>query len=324
MNAKREVIRASAAIDYFRHPQAIVESERIGRGTRVWAFAHVLPGAHIGADCNLCDHVFIENDVRIGDRVTVKSGVQIWDGVTLEDDVFVGPNATFTNDPFPRSRERPERFTPTLVRQGASIGANATILAGLTIGQRAMVGAGAVVTHDVPPYGIVMGNPARLTGFVGSVALGSASALLDHDRPKSPIPGVGLHLLPRKVDKRGALTFAEVDGGLPFTPARYFVISHVALGATRGGHAHRRLRQFFVCLHGGCAITLDDGSARATAHLDAPTLGVSVSPLVWVTLHGFTSDAVVLALASDLYDADDYIHDYDEFHELACGDRTVP
>ena len=96
---------------YFRHPQAIVETDRIGEGTRVWAFAHVLPGAAIGRDCNICDHVFIENDVVVGDRVTVKCGVQLWDGVTLEDDVFVGPNATFTNDPFPRSRRYPERFT---------------------------------------------------------------------------------------------------------------------------------------------------------------------------------------------------------------------
>jgi acetyltransferase-like isoleucine patch superfamily enzyme len=148
-------------MDFFKHSHALVESDKIGRGTRIWAFTHVLPGATIGADCNICDHVFIENDVIVGDRVTVKCGVQLWDGVRLEDDVFVGPNATFTNDAFPRSR-RPFALGLTVVRAGASIGANATILPGLTIGEQAMVGAGAVVTRDVPPRTLVVGNPARV------------------------------------------------------------------------------------------------------------------------------------------------------------------
>lgn len=152
---------------YFRHPAAIVETERIGDRTRVWAFAHVLPGARVGADCNLCDHTFIENEVVIGDRVTIKCGVQVWDGVTLEDDVFVGPNATFTNDHFPRSGRHLPAPVRTLVRKGASIGANATIAPGVTIGERAMVGAGAVVTRDVASDTIVAGNPARIMGYVG-------------------------------------------------------------------------------------------------------------------------------------------------------------
>src|SRR5439155_24337860 len=120
---------------FFLHPQGICETDHVGDGTRVWAFAHVLPGARIGRDCNICDHVFIENDVIVGDRVTVKCGVQLWDGVRLENDVFVGPNATFTNDPFPRSRHRPETFATTIVRQGASIGPNAVLLPGVTIGR---------------------------------------------------------------------------------------------------------------------------------------------------------------------------------------------
>src|SRR5512133_3771920 len=148
---------------YFKHDAAIVESQAVGDGTRIWAFAHVLPGASIGRDCNICDHVFIENDVTIGDRVTVKCGVQLWDGVTIESDVFIGPNATFTNDPFPRSRQRPGRFLRTVVKKGASIGANATLLPGLTIGERAMIAAGAVLTHDAPPNAILAGNPARIT-----------------------------------------------------------------------------------------------------------------------------------------------------------------
>ncbi len=150
----------------FIHEKALVESgATIGAGTRVWAFAHILAQAVIGADCNICDGVFIENDVVIGDRVTIKNGVQVWDGISLEDDVFIGPNATFTNDPFPRSKHRPE-FPRTLVCQGASIGANATLLPGITVGRNAMVGAGAVVTKDVAPDAIVVGNPARVRGYV--------------------------------------------------------------------------------------------------------------------------------------------------------------
>ena len=146
----------------FIHPSSDVQSKQIGEGTRVWQYVVILPGAVIGRDGNICSHCFIENKVVVGDRVTVKCGVQLWDGVTLEDDVFVGPNVTFTHDQQPRSRNAAAQLLPTLVKKGASIGANATILPGLTIGEGAMVGAGAVVTKDVPPRALVVGNPARV------------------------------------------------------------------------------------------------------------------------------------------------------------------
>lgn len=145
----------------FVHASADVQSQRIGAGTRIWQFVVVLPGATLGQDCNVCSHCFIENEVIVGDRVTIKSGVQLWDGLRLDEDVFVGPNVTFTNDKYPRSRQRSAQFAVTHVRRGASIGANATILCGLTIGVGAMIGAGSVVTHDVPDGELWMGNPAR-------------------------------------------------------------------------------------------------------------------------------------------------------------------
>jgi len=156
----------------FVHPRALCESETVGRGTRVWAFAHVLPGAVVGTDCNLGDHVFIEGGARVGNNVTIKNGVQIWDLVTLEDDVFIGPNAVFTNDLRPRSslKRASSELVPTVVRQGATVGANATVVCGTTIGPEAFVAAGTVVTSDVAGHGFVVGNPGRRVGWVCTCA----------------------------------------------------------------------------------------------------------------------------------------------------------
>lgn len=150
------------------HPYGLCESEDVGAGTRVWAFGHVMRGAVVGRDCNICDHAFIEDGAVLGDRVTVKNAVLVWNGVTIEDDAFVGPAATFTNDRAPRSRTfatgRPW-LARTHVGRGASVGANATVLAGVTIGAFAVVGAGAVLLNDVPAHAIVVGNPARPVGW---------------------------------------------------------------------------------------------------------------------------------------------------------------
>jgi UDP-2-acetamido-3-amino-2,3-dideoxy-glucuronate N-acetyltransferase len=150
----------------FIHPLSDVQSTQIGVGSRVWQFAVVLKGARIGADCNICSHTLIEADVVIGDSVTIKSGVYIWDGTTIEDRVFIGPCVAFTNDKMPRSKVYPSQFSKILIKQNASIGANATLLPGVTIGQFAMVGAGSVVTRDVPDYALVVGNPARVVRFL--------------------------------------------------------------------------------------------------------------------------------------------------------------
>ena len=167
-NGSAEMNR-TAKRSHFQHAFALVEEGAVvGSRTRVWAFAHVLEGAVIGEDCNICDHTFIEGDVRIGDRVTIKCGVSLWDGVVVSSDVFIGPNVVFTNDLRPRSRIRPAVYSQTLLKPGCSLGANCTILPGLTIGRWAMVGAGAVVTRDVPDFGLVFGVPARLRGWVCS------------------------------------------------------------------------------------------------------------------------------------------------------------
>jgi UDP-2-acetamido-3-amino-2,3-dideoxy-glucuronate N-acetyltransferase len=152
----------------FVHPAALCESEEVGPRTRVWAFAHVLAGARVGADCNLCDGAFVEGGAVVGNRVTIKNNVLIFDGVTIEDDAFIGPNAVFTNDLRPRTRgmqASPWTLTPTTVRRGASIGANATIVCGVTIGAHALIGAGSVVLTDVADFAIVVGNPARVIGW---------------------------------------------------------------------------------------------------------------------------------------------------------------
>ena len=152
--------------DYFVHEKALCESVKIGKNTRIWAFAHIMKDAEIGEDCNFGDHSFVEQGVKIGSRVTVKNGVSIWSGVEIEDDVFLGPNCVFTNDIYPRSRVFHSEVVKTLVKKGASIGANATIKCGITLGTYSMVGAGSVVTKDVPPFALVYGVPAKIKDFI--------------------------------------------------------------------------------------------------------------------------------------------------------------
>lgn len=304
----------------FIHALADVQSTTIDAGTRIWQFVVVLAGAKIGQDSNICSHCFIENDVVIGDRVTVKSGVQLWDGLRVGDDVFIGPNASFANDRFPRSKKTPEKFLQTVLEAGASIGANATILPGITIGSNAMVAAGAVVTRSVPPNAIVVGNPAKIVGYVDAdrskVAV-DASLAVDVGAQATQVAGVSLHRMPRVVDIRGSLTVGEFGRSIPFAVKRYFMVFDVPSMETRGEHAHRECHQFLICVRGSCAVVADDGEHRQEFLLDKPDIGVHLPPMVWGIQYKYSADAVLLVYASHYYDSADYIRNYAEFRQLA-------
>ena len=302
----------------FIHKAAICESQRVGDGTRVWAFVHILPGAIVGRDCNICDHVFIENDVIVGDRVTVKCGVQLWDGVRVQDDVFIGPNVTFTNDIFPRSRKRPDRFEVTCLRRGGTIGANATLLPGISIGEDAMVGAGSVVTRSVPAGAIVSGNPARIVGYVSNSGarrgrLRTAALQKEQAEADCLVAGVRLIRLPRFSDLRGDISVIEFEHVLPFTPKRFFAVFDVPSAEVRGEHAHKLCNQFLVCMKGACLVIVDDGKQRDQVRLESPEVGLLIPARVWSTQYQFTPDAVVGVFASHAYDPTDYLRDYAEF-----------
>lgn len=309
------------------HPLGCCESRQVGRGTRIWAFAHVLPGAQIGENCNICDHVFIENDVVLGDRVTVKCGVQLWDHTTIESDVFIGPNATFTNDPFPRSKQQRAPLPRTVVARGASIGANATILPGLSIGQHAMVGAGAVVTRSVPPNAIVTGNPARITGYVDSQPLSAGTVAAEPVATPSPaaavqasaVRGVTLHRLPLVHDLRGDLVVGEFGQHVPFAVKRFFMVFDVPSAETRGEHAHKVCQQFLVCVKGRVSVVADDGTNRQEFLLDRPDIGIYLPAGVWGIQYRYSSDALLLVFASEHYAADDYIRNYSEYLAYVAG-----
>lgn len=299
----------------FIHPLADVKVEDIGPRTRIWQYCVILPGARIGADVNVCANVFIENDVTVGDRVTIKCGVQLWDGITLEDDVFIGPNVTFTNDSFPRSMQRPTEFARTVVRSGASIGANATILPGISIGRSAMVAAGAVVTRDVPPYAIVKGNPARISGYVNDRKTDLAHR--NAEPPVSPlIQGVSFVSFTTATDLRGDLMAADFTRQIPFPVKRAFFVTNVPSYHVRGEHGHKECHQLLVCLQGSVMVSADNGKERNQWLLDRPGLGLHIHPMVWAAQYHYSENAVLAVFASHAYDASDYLRDYEEFINL--------
>jgi UDP-2-acetamido-3-amino-2,3-dideoxy-glucuronate N-acetyltransferase len=315
------------AAKVFVHPHALCDSTAIGENTRIWAFAHVLPGATIGKDCNICDHVFIENDVVVGDRVTVKCGVQLWDGLRVADDVFIGPNVSFSNDKYPKSKQYQAKVEETYIGRGASIGGGATILPGLRIGPRAMVGAGAVVTHDVPARAVVSGNPARIVGYVDTKRRGATPPKIvaadEYDIRETSVGGVTVHRLPVFADLRGSLSVGQFPEQVPFVPKRYFIVFDVPGKDVRGEHAHRRCHQFLVCLRGSLSVVVDDGKSSEEIALDRPSIGLYLPPMVWAVQYRYSADAMLLVFASDPYDAGDYIRDYDEFLSAIGGATSV-
>lgn len=307
------------------HELSDVKSNNIGEGTKIWQYVTIFKEAKIGANVNVCAHCLIEDDVIIGDRVTIKSGVYLWNGIRLENDVFIGPNVTFTNDKFPRSKVYPDNFLTTVVEKGASVGGGAVLLPGITIGQGAMVGAGAVVTKSVPPYAIVTGSPARITGYVANAGLSTNKIGTLIELPDSPFDkvirlGVGdvtLHKLKRVHDMRGDLSVGEFPIDIPFTPKRYFLVFNVPSEKTRGEHAHHKCHQFLICVKGSCGVVVDDGKFRSEVLLDSPDVGIHLPPLTWGIQYKYSTDAVLLVFTSDYYEANDYIRNYSEFIDIA-------
>lgn len=305
------------------HPLADVQTTAVGDGSKLWQFVVALPGAKIGADCNICSHCFIENDVVIGDRVTVKNGVQLWDGLRVGDDVFIGPNVTFTNDKFPRSKQHQGQVLRTEIEAGASLGGGATILPGIEVGRNAMVGSGAVVTRSVPANAIVVGNPARIVGYVDARITVEAGAQPDAIKQPGPskVAGVNLVALPRVSDIRGSLTVGEFERSVPFSAKRYFMVFGVPSVETRGEHAHRECHQFLICVRGSVAVVADDGRDREEFLLDRPDLGLHLPPMVWGIQYKYSADAVLMVFASHYYDAADYVRDYSEFLSLVGANQ---
>ena len=210
----------------------------------------------------------------------------------------------------------------TVVEQGASIGAGAVVLPGIRIGSNAMVAAGAVVTRSVPPNAIVVGNPAKIVGYVDAPS--NEAVAVHPSKPETDVmavrvKGVSLCRMPRVPDIRGSLTVGEFERTVPFPVKRYFMVFDVPSMETRGEHAHRECHQFLICVRGSCAVVADDGTNRQEFLLDRPDVAVHLPPMVWGIQYKYSSDAVLLVFASHYYDSEDYIRDYAEFLQLVSA-----
>lgn len=314
----------SEQANYFLHPASLCDSSDIGANTTISAFTRIHAGSRIGQDCKISESVLIEDDVVLGDRVTIKNGVQLWSGTLVADDAYIGPNATFSQEPAGATSSAAASATTT-VRQHAFVGANATIHAGITLGENSVVTAGAVVERSVPPFAIVSGNPAKIVGYANAR---SSDVSVNATRSAEPgvvntrVKGVTLHTFKAVTDLRGSLSVGEFPGDIPFEPKRYFLVYDVPTADTRGEHAHHRCHQFLIAVKGSISVVVDDGRVREEVTLDKPELGLYLPPMTWGIQYKYSSDAVLLVFASDLYDATDYIRDYSEFSRLTASNTS--
>jgi len=305
----------------FVHPKGICESRNVGAGTRIWAFAHVMGGAIIGTDCNIGDCAYVENQVVIGHRVTIKNGAMIMDGTYLEDDVFIGSNVSFTNDRYPRSKSRPPEYPKTTIRRGASIGANVVILAGVTVGEDAMVGAGSVVTKDIPAHVVAFGNPARVTSFLNTEMI-TEDRFDTSVRAKQVLPEVELRRVKTVFNAGETSMDAELLSNLPFSPKRFLVLKGLQHGQLCSGQVHFQCSQLFMLLSGSITFLVDNGRARRSVKLCRLGDTILVPPRIWHSLIAATPETIVGVLASEPFDAADHIYDYREFRRKIANHST--
>ena len=295
------------------HPTALVETAALGGGCRIGAFCRLLAGSRLGDGCELGDHVFVDAGVVAGAGTVLRNGAQLWAGAVLGERVSVGANVVVGE----------AGGAPVVIEDGVSLGAAVVVAPGIRICRHAVVEPGTILLRDVPPYAIVTGHPARIVGYVTDGAPDRAAAPQQGAEERtSLVEGVGVVRLPRIVDLRGSLTFGEYDRHLPFVPKRYFVIFGVPTAEVRGEHAHKEAHQFLVCLSGTCSVVLDDGLHREEIELSHPDVGIHLPPMVWGIQYKFSSDAILLVLASDVYDADDYIRDYPQYLAAVAESRA--
>jgi UDP-2-acetamido-3-amino-2,3-dideoxy-glucuronate N-acetyltransferase len=291
------------------HNHAVCESRHVGPGTKVAAFAYIAEGARVGSDCRISSGVLLDAHAYVGDRVTIQGHVHVPAGVKIDDDAVIGANVAFSTD------HTSANSASTLIGRGANIGANATLRAGVTIGPSAVVRSGTLIDRSVPQFAIVEGNPARITGYVGSDQVPSTPAheYVGKITRDLRVSGVTIHALPVVRDLRGDLSVCEFASHMPFTPQRYFVVFNVPLGESRGAHAHRQCAQFLVAMHGSISVVVDDGECRQEILLDAPSSGLHIPPMVWGIQYRYSPGATLLVMASHPYDSEDYIRDYETF-----------
>jgi UDP-2-acetamido-3-amino-2,3-dideoxy-glucuronate N-acetyltransferase len=295
--------------------QSMVLSRRVGQRPSIGAYSHVGAEAVLGDDVLVAQMVLIDGDVTLGNGVRVECGARLYGPLSVQSEVTIGCNACFTRDLPHGGRLPPSAETRTSVRRGALIEANATVMAGVNIGEHARVCAGAVVKQDVPAFAIVAGNPSRIVGYVDALPTPGRGfdAVPGALQPPVRVRGAGLVSIPQVVDMRGVTCFAETEKHLPFVARRFFFVSDVPGREVRGEHAHKTLHEFLVCLRGSVSVMLDDGHVRDEIRLDEPTLGLHVPPQVWRVVYKFSHDALMLSLCSHVYDPDDYIRDYSDF-----------
>jgi acetyltransferase-like isoleucine patch superfamily enzyme len=300
-------------VSIFIDPSARFEGEDVGAGSRVLAYARVGRGVRIGRNCAIHDHAVLVGDVTLEDDVAVQLGAQLLGSVHLEQGVTVGAGALVGAGSLDGESSK------SIVHRFASIGVNATVLPGVVIGRRAVVEPGSVVTQNVPANAVVSGNPATIVSYVDTGVDETPSeilttAVLPADISNTRVRGVTLHGLTHARDLRGSLTAGEF-AALPFAPRRFFTVYDVPSESVRGAHAHRECSQFVVCLAGSVSCLVDDGTTRDEVHLANPAIGLHIPPMIWGTQWRYTRDALMLVLASNPYDPDDYIRDYEEFLE---------